>query len=54
MEPNIGTGLKLSTRGINFLHRWISSNVPETSKSEVVSIHELTHKLFSDGQSAGD
>jgi hypothetical protein len=43
----------MSTRGINFLHRWISNNVPETSKSDVVSIHELTHKLFSDAKALG-
>ncbi|MBB6411951.1 DUF768 domain-containing protein [Mesorhizobium sangaii] len=40
----------MSTRGINFLHRWIQNNVPETAKVDVVSISELTHKLVSDAK----
>lgn len=43
----------MSTRGINFLHRWISNNIPETAKSDVISIHELTHKLFFDAKRSG-
>ncbi|WP_322414075.1 DUF768 domain-containing protein [Mesorhizobium huakuii] len=40
----------MSTRGINFLHQWIQNNVPETAKSDTVSISEITHKLFSDAK----
>lgn len=43
----------MSTRGVNFLHRWIQNNIPETAKADVVSIHELTHKLFADAKTVG-
>ncbi|CCV15385.1 DUF768 domain-containing protein [Mesorhizobium sp. STM 4661] len=43
----------MSKRGINFLHKWIENNVPETAKADVVSIDELTHKLIADAKSVG-
>jgi len=43
----------MSTRGINFLHRWIESNVPETAKADVVSINDLTNQLFADAEVIG-
>ncbi|RWE44525.1 MAG: DUF768 domain-containing protein [Mesorhizobium sp.] len=43
----------MSTRGINFLHRWIQNNVPETARADAVSIHDLTHKLFADAKAVG-
>lgn len=43
----------MSTRGINFLHQWIHNNVPQTAMADVVSIDELTHKLFSDAKAVG-
>jgi hypothetical protein len=43
----------MSTRGINFLHRWIENNVPETANADVVSIDDLTRRLFDDARSAG-
>lgn len=43
----------MSTRGINFLHQWIRNNVPETAKSDAVSISEITHKVFSDAKALG-
>lgn len=43
----------MSTRGIDFLHQWIQNNVPETAKSDAVSISEITHKLFADAKALG-
>lgn len=43
----------MSTRGINFLDRWIANNVPETTNADAISIDELTHKLFADAKSVG-
>lgn len=43
----------MSTRGINFLDRWITNNVPETTKADVISVDELTHKLIADAKALG-
>ena len=43
----------MSTRGINFLHKWLSSNVPETVSADVLSVAELTQKLFADAKAIG-
>jgi ABC-type transport system involved in multi-copper enzyme maturation permease subunit len=43
----------MSTRGTNFLHQWISNNVPETIGAAVISVLELTQKLFADAKAAG-
>lgn len=43
----------MSTRGINFLDRWLANNVPETTKADVISIDELTHKLIADAKALG-
>jgi hypothetical protein len=43
----------MSTRGINFLDRWIGNNIPETTKAEVISVDELTHKLIADAKALG-
>jgi hypothetical protein len=43
----------MSTRGINFLDRWIANNVPEATKADVISIDELTHKLLADADAVG-
>lgn len=43
----------MSTRGINFLDQWIASNVPETTKADVISVDELTHKLIADAKCLG-
>ncbi|WP_051371407.1 DUF768 domain-containing protein [Mesorhizobium loti] len=40
----------MTTRGLNFLHEWISNNVPETATADVVSVDELTHKLIADAK----
>jgi len=43
----------MSTRGINFLDRWLANNVPETAKADVISVDELTHKLIADAKALG-
>ena len=43
----------MSTRGINFLDRWITNNIPETARADAVSVSELTHKLFADAKALG-
>ncbi|AZV21583.1 DUF768 domain-containing protein [Mesorhizobium sp. M7A.F.Ce.TU.012.03.2.1] len=43
----------MSTRGTNFLHKWISQNVPETTSSDIISVAELTQKLFADAEAIG-
>ena len=43
----------MSTRGTNFLHQWISQNVPETTSSDIISVAELTQKLFADAKAIG-
>ena len=43
----------MSTRGINFLDQWLANNVPETTKADVISVDELTHKLIADAKSLG-
>ncbi|AZO56468.1 MULTISPECIES: DUF768 domain-containing protein [unclassified Mesorhizobium] len=43
----------MSARGIDFLHQWISNNVPETAGADVISVAELTQKLFADAKVVG-
>ena len=43
----------MSTRGINFLDQWIANNVHETTKADVISVDELTHKLIADAKALG-
>jgi hypothetical protein len=43
----------MSTRGINFLDRWIANNVPETAKADAVWMSELTHELYADAKALG-
>ena len=43
----------MSTRGTNFLHKWLSSNVPETVGADVLSVADLTQKLFADAKAIG-
>lgn len=43
----------MSTRGINFLDRWLANNVPESTKADVISVDELTHKLIADAKALG-
>ncbi|WP_192178819.1 DUF768 domain-containing protein [Mesorhizobium amorphae] len=43
----------MSTRAVNFLHKWISNNVPETVGADIISVAELTQKLFADAKAIG-
>ncbi|QKC85256.1 DUF768 domain-containing protein [Mesorhizobium sp. NZP2077] len=43
----------MSTRGINFLDQWLANNVPDTTKADVISVDELTHKLIADAKALG-
>jgi len=43
----------MSTRSVNFLHKWISNNIPETVGADVISVSELTQKLFADAKAVG-
>ncbi|OWK20752.1 hypothetical protein AJ88_26270 [Mesorhizobium amorphae CCBAU 01583] len=43
----------MSTRAVNFLHKWISNNVPETVGADIVSVAELTQELFADAKTIG-
>ena len=40
-------------RGIKFLDQWLANNVPETTKADVISVDELTHKLIADAKALG-
>ena len=54
-EPNVQYGLisPMSTRSTNFLHQWISNNVPKTNGADIISVADLTEKLFADAKAAG-
>ncbi|RJT23005.1 DUF768 domain-containing protein [Mesorhizobium waimense] len=43
----------MSTRAVNFLHKWISNSVPETVGVDIISVAELTQKLFADAKAIG-
>lgn len=43
----------MSTRGTDFLDEWIRTKVPETVGADVISVAELTQKLFVDARAAG-
>ncbi|MER9190521.1 hypothetical protein [Mesorhizobium australicum] len=43
----------MSKRGTDFLYKWMSANVPETVGADIISVAELTHKVFADAKSVG-
>jgi len=43
----------ICARGTDFLYKWISANVPETASADVLSVAELTQKLFADAKALG-
>ncbi|RNJ42481.1 hypothetical protein B5V01_08005 [Mesorhizobium erdmanii] len=43
----------MSTRGTNFLDQWIRNNVPKTAGPDIISVAELTQKLFADAKAIG-
>jgi hypothetical protein len=54
-----GTGLSppvysaMSTRGINFLHQWLSDNLSGIASADVISVSEAIQKLFADAKALG-
>ncbi|RVD71384.1 MAG: DUF768 domain-containing protein [Mesorhizobium sp.] len=45
----------MSTLGTDFLYKWIGANVPDTVTvgADIISVAELTQKLFADAKSVG-
>ncbi|MER8615946.1 hypothetical protein NKG99_03695 [Mesorhizobium sp. M1409] len=43
----------MSTRSTNFLYEWISKNVPETVGADIISVSDMTVRLFADAKAAG-
>ncbi|MBZ9739705.1 MULTISPECIES: DUF768 domain-containing protein [unclassified Mesorhizobium] len=43
----------MSTRGVNFLDKWLSSNVSGLASSDVISVAEAIQKLFTDAKATG-
>jgi hypothetical protein len=43
----------MSTRGTDFLYKRISANVPEILRGAIISVAELTEKLFADAKAIG-
>ena len=43
----------MSTRGTDFLYKWIGANVPVTVGADIISVAELTQKLFEDAKAIG-
>lgn len=43
----------MSTRGINFLHEWLSDNLATISGADVISVAESIDKIFRDAKLLG-
>lgn len=43
----------MSTLVTNFVHEWISNNIPNTAGCDAISVTELTEKLFADAKAVG-
>ncbi|CCV15464.1 DUF768 domain-containing protein [Mesorhizobium sp. STM 4661] len=43
----------MSTLVTDFVHEWISNNIPNTVGSGAISVAELTEKLFADAKAMG-
>ncbi|MBZ9776831.1 hypothetical protein [Mesorhizobium sp. CO1-1-8] len=43
----------MSTRGVNFLDKWLNSNVSGLASSDVISVAEAIQKLFADAKAIG-
>ncbi|MBZ9739990.1 MULTISPECIES: hypothetical protein [unclassified Mesorhizobium] len=43
----------MSTRGVNFLDKWLSCNVSGLASSDVISVAEAIQKLFADAKAIG-
>ncbi|TPL35998.1 DUF768 domain-containing protein [Mesorhizobium sp. B2-4-6] len=40
----------MSTRGTNFLHKWIANNLESVGSADIISVAELVQKLFADAK----
>ncbi|MEI9425035.1 hypothetical protein O7A70_28130 [Mesorhizobium sp. Cs1299R1N1] len=43
----------MSTRGLNFLHKWLGSNLSGLASPDVLSVAEAIQKLFADAKAIG-
>lgn len=43
----------MSTRGVNFLHKWLSANITSMAGSDVISVAEAVQKMFADAKAIG-
>ena len=43
----------MSARGRKFFQQWLSNNLPDTVGANIISVSELTHKLFADAKALG-
>lgn len=43
----------MSTRGVNFLDRWLADNVPEATVADVISVDELTSRMLNEAAAIG-
>ncbi|CAN7720285.1 DUF768 domain-containing protein [Mesorhizobium sp. LjNodule214] len=43
----------MTTRGREFLERWLADNVPDVAGADVISAGKATDKLFADAQKQG-
>jgi hypothetical protein len=43
----------MSARGAKFFQQWLSNNLPNTVGANIISVSELTHKLFADAKALG-
>jgi hypothetical protein len=43
----------MSTRGTDFLHKWIDNNVPDHASMDVLSVAEMVQELFADAKTLG-
>jgi len=43
----------MSTHGTNFLHQWLSDNLPGIIGHDIVSVAEAIERLFADAKAAG-
>jgi hypothetical protein len=45
--------MTMSARGTKFFQQWLSNNIPKEIGANIISVNELTHKLFTDAKALG-
>jgi hypothetical protein len=43
----------MSTRGTDFLHKWVTNNLTDLASMDVISLAETIQKLFADAKAIG-